>query len=97
MEQFIDPQTQRRSLLLRDGEVAPEVHQRGLTNLATVAFGLHQAMRLVALAGAGTACLRATDEHDGETTANRSTLQETNTYYGTTNRTRNPITIKSIG
>jgi len=34
MEQFIDSQTQRWPLLLRDGEVAAEVHQRGLTNLA---------------------------------------------------------------
>jgi len=96
-EQFIDPQTQRRPLLLRDGEVATEVHQRGLTDLAAVAFGLHQAMRLVTLAGAGTACLRAADEHDGGTTASRSTLQTKNTSYGTTNRARNPIIIKSIG
>ena len=65
-EQFVDPPAKRRPIALGDLEVSSQIEQGSLPDLGADAFGAHEPVREVGLAGGGGAGLGAPDEHERE-------------------------------
>ena len=60
---IVDASAQRCPLALVDIEVPSEIEQSALTHFVAEAFGAHEAMGEIGLAGGGGAGLGAADEH----------------------------------
>ena len=83
-EDIVDAPAQRRPVVLGDIEVSSEIEQGALSDFVADAFGAHEAVGEVGLAGGGGAGLGASDEHGREGSGGRPLVQYSQDLYGTT-------------
>ena len=74
-ENLLDAPAQHRPVALGGIEMASQIEQGALTHFVAEAFGAHEAMGEIGLAGGGGAGLCAADEHGPEGNGGRRVVQ----------------------